>query len=366
MAVGEGNTCWFGDEMSANLSQGDECHLRCSGNSTEICGGRNGVVLYEDYGFFASYVPPPTITTTRDVSASASSTTAGIPTSTEQTVAYLTTTYATLETSTAITTTDSGGNAIRLTGYPIHTHRSTAILPARRPAAPRAARNATSPYHDSRSYLEWEGGGDESESDARGDGGGHLTKRNRRPQNIAVVGGLYGRLYGNRQTPVDLCPDHLFAWRSPSYPSTSQSTPDVDGDGEQEEMEALPSSVPEYPGLGEMTRNTNFFQLGHVPHGKYIDVLHSLLGCPMQVGPCSSPTTCGLGRQDAGTLRAYNTEHVFEIHQVKDFFWLTQNERCTSCNALRRNFVDFGYESVNDPALMPIPPIMGTGGTTDC
>ncbi|KAK6540872.1 hypothetical protein TWF694_008255 [Orbilia ellipsospora] len=52
-AIGDGNTCYWGDDLASGASTKDisECSSRCAGKAGEICGGPSRTIVYEDNTF---------------------------------------------------------------------------------------------------------------------------------------------------------------------------------------------------------------------------------------------------------------------------------------------------------------------------
>ncbi|KAI0385277.1 hypothetical protein F5Y04DRAFT_182563 [Hypomontagnella monticulosa] len=182
-----------------------------------------------------------------------------------------------------------------------------------------------------------------------------LEKRRRRPFNSGSIGS-YGRSFGNNQPQITLSSgDDVFWWEAPLYPSTGRPTnqpsppagtvvyggedrPD-DGDNgsgvETKEDHELPGA-PQTPNIGTIDNP------GGAPPGRYVD-LSFLVGtysrlteiCEYNVWGWEDPRAY---HQDAPYMLVtndrsnvehyYDTEHVFELHMIKDFFyWMVKDER---------------------------------------
>ncbi|KAK3997864.1 hypothetical protein QBC44DRAFT_302996 [Cladorrhinum sp. PSN332] len=195
------------------------------------------------------------------------------------------------------------------------------------------------------------GGCDAAERRSSGDGkpGNSLDKRagSGRRYQLSTVGN-----YGGAGSLVQVCDNNLgFVFRAGKYPSTSgqaSSNPEnQDDDGADDTTAANPQSAPNIPGIGAIV-------LGRA----YIDTNSSSgpLGGTAPERPERRVSLTAFQTPVAGNT--YHTEHVFELHIIKDFFvWLVRNSNQNppiTCDELARvfNVRDIGIYEAGSPTTL--------------
>lgn len=184
----------------------------------------------------------------------------------------------------------------------------------------------------------------------------HLEKRAGRIYNPGSVGS-YGISFSNFQTQEPFCPDNLFTWHALKYPSTSSAVNQLPlapvggeentNDGADDTTAVIPQSAPDFTGIGQFGA------------GPFIDIQYQYsTNSPndnngLQAWICGA-NIAGFADRFAGSQdlfyriatnrpteqNYYDTEHIFELHMIKDFFfWLVNGANVGfTCDALQAVF----------------------------
>ncbi|KAH8900705.1 hypothetical protein GQ53DRAFT_815567 [Thozetella sp. PMI_491] len=185
-----------------------------------------------------------------------------------------------------------------------------------------------------------------------------LEKRAGRVYNSQTIGS-YGIQYANFQAQLDLCPQNSFGWHAGRYPSTANpavqipnpGTPENSNDGQDDNNANIPQTADNL-NLGTLYYNdiqARFIDLEPVYRSipQPYPFLPRLVVCEVVIGAFTDrfggTNTWEYG-QATGMLplqRTYHTEHVFELHIIKDFFyWALHNNpnNDVDCVVLQRTF----------------------------
>lgn len=170
------------------------------------------------------------------------------------------------------------------------------------------------------------------DDDGGNDSEGFIQKRGTSGRTYRT--GTIGAYGGDGLATIEVCRTNVFSFNAGPYPSTSsgqasnEENPDDDGE-DRVVVDGNPESAPNMVGIGVLD--------GLGDGGVYIDKKvvfgQQTIACPVELW--------AYGSRVAGS--SYHTEHVFELHIVKDFFmWLVYMEHI-SCKTLEDSFgVDMG------------------------